>query len=306
MGYQGSEMDNEVKGSGNSYTTEFRQLDPRLGRWLSLDPVVQPWQSPYCSMDNSPIHFNDVLGNVTQIEGRNKRETRKLNRIIKRGNKKSETFREIYQKLSSSDNLYIIRYGSQEVSTPDGGKEEVGTNMTVSGEFDENNPDGAKSIIYFDPRKINKNGFKTNSSNDGKRVNKKDRSLIVLSHEIAHGYLGEIGVGYKPEALIPKRISNPNQTALNPDFFVPNPEYSEEKQNAIKLRNANNTSIYSEVSASIYENAIRLEMGLRLRETYEVGIKTNIALSEPDLTYKAFVNGLAGIVELMILNMKRP
>ncbi|MDD2982853.1 MAG: hypothetical protein PHQ74_05645 [Crocinitomicaceae bacterium] len=37
-GYQGSEKDNEVKGKGNSYTTFFRQLDPRLGRWLTIDP----------------------------------------------------------------------------------------------------------------------------------------------------------------------------------------------------------------------------------------------------------------------------
>jgi RHS repeat-associated protein len=63
FGYQGSEKDNEFKGDGNSYTTEFRQLDPKLGRWLSVDPVIQPWQSSYCSMDDSPISKNDVLGN---------------------------------------------------------------------------------------------------------------------------------------------------------------------------------------------------------------------------------------------------
>ena len=61
-GYQGSEKDDEVSGGGNSYTTEFRQLDPRLGRWFSVDPVFQPWQSPYTSMDNDPICLNDVLG----------------------------------------------------------------------------------------------------------------------------------------------------------------------------------------------------------------------------------------------------
>ncbi len=62
FGYQGSEKDNEVSGEGNSYTTEFRQLDPRLGRWFSVDPVFQPWQSPYTSMDNNPIGLNDVSG----------------------------------------------------------------------------------------------------------------------------------------------------------------------------------------------------------------------------------------------------
>ncbi len=66
-GYQGSEKDNEFKGEGNSYTTEFRQLDPRLGRWMSVDPVFQPWQGSYSSMDNNPLIFNDFSG--TQVLG---------------------------------------------------------------------------------------------------------------------------------------------------------------------------------------------------------------------------------------------
>ncbi|MDA9328727.1 hypothetical protein N9Q76_01225 [Flavobacteriales bacterium] len=61
-GYQGSEKDNEISGDGSSYTTQFRQLDPRLGRWMAPDPVFQPWQSPYTSMDNNPIGLNDVMG----------------------------------------------------------------------------------------------------------------------------------------------------------------------------------------------------------------------------------------------------
>lgn len=63
-GFNGMEKDDEFKRKGNSYTTEFRQLDPRMGRWLSPDPVFQPWQTPYCSMDNNPIRLNDPLGNV--------------------------------------------------------------------------------------------------------------------------------------------------------------------------------------------------------------------------------------------------
>ena len=61
-GYQGSEKDNEVSGGGTSYTTEFRQLDPRLGRWFSVDPIFQPFQSPYTAMDNDPINNTDRLG----------------------------------------------------------------------------------------------------------------------------------------------------------------------------------------------------------------------------------------------------
>ena len=68
-GYQGSEKDNEFKGEGNSYTTEFRQLDPRLGRWLSVDPLFAkfPSKSPYVGIDNNPIYLIDVNGDSTFV-----------------------------------------------------------------------------------------------------------------------------------------------------------------------------------------------------------------------------------------------
>ena len=58
------ELDIEPKGNGNSYTTEFRQYDPRLGRWLSLDPLMAqfPWMSPYVAFDNNPIYYTDPYG----------------------------------------------------------------------------------------------------------------------------------------------------------------------------------------------------------------------------------------------------
>lgn len=69
-GYQGSEMDNEIKNDGNSYTTMNRILDPRIGRWLTIDPVTDPSSSPYNSMDNNPVRFNDVLGLYTEKQAR--------------------------------------------------------------------------------------------------------------------------------------------------------------------------------------------------------------------------------------------
>lgn len=70
-GYQGSEKDDEVKGGNNSYTTYYRQLDPRIGRWLSIDPECQmfPSMSPYISMDNNPISYSDILGDSTITVG---------------------------------------------------------------------------------------------------------------------------------------------------------------------------------------------------------------------------------------------
>jgi RHS repeat-associated protein len=64
-GFNGKEKDDEVKGViGSSYTTEFRQYDSRLGRWLSLDPLMAkyPHQSPYAAFNNNPIYFKDPTG----------------------------------------------------------------------------------------------------------------------------------------------------------------------------------------------------------------------------------------------------
>ncbi len=58
------EMDDEVSGGGNSYTTYFRSYDPRIARWTSLDPLAAsfPHQSPYVAFDNNPIYYTDPSG----------------------------------------------------------------------------------------------------------------------------------------------------------------------------------------------------------------------------------------------------
>jgi len=106
-GYQGSEKDDEVKGEGNSYTTEFRLLDPRLGRWLSIDPLAAqfPWQSPYCSMDNNPMCLNDILGLSADGEPNEDGRTKKwdnlkpitINPVNGAGTYQTENGRFIYQ-----------------------------------------------------------------------------------------------------------------------------------------------------------------------------------------------------------------
>jgi len=60
FGYQGSEKDFDV--NQGAYTTHFRMLDTRLGRWKSTDPITHPWQGSYTSMDNNPINGTDVDG----------------------------------------------------------------------------------------------------------------------------------------------------------------------------------------------------------------------------------------------------
>src|SRR5690554_2802308 len=64
--YQGMEQDPEISGEGNSYTTLYRQYDPRLMRWKSLDPLKDqmPWISPYAMNFNNPLVYNDTDGDI--------------------------------------------------------------------------------------------------------------------------------------------------------------------------------------------------------------------------------------------------
>jgi len=62
FGFNGQERDDEVVGAGNSYTAEFWQYDPRLGRRFNLDPKPVPSISGYACFGNNPIWYSDELG----------------------------------------------------------------------------------------------------------------------------------------------------------------------------------------------------------------------------------------------------
>ncbi|CAN5525407.1 hypothetical protein BH10BAC2_BH10BAC2_25200 [soil metagenome] len=63
-GFNGKENDNEVKDTGNQIDFGERVNDPRIGRWLSLDPLAKkyPGVNPYTYVRNSPIWKYDPDG----------------------------------------------------------------------------------------------------------------------------------------------------------------------------------------------------------------------------------------------------
>lgn len=101
--YNGMEKDPEIKGDGNSYTTYFRQYDPRLGRWTSIDPVVHPWMSPYTAMDNNPILHNDPRGDDVGYE------SKKEKRQVRRKAFFDKEFRATHKERKNSDKMYIYK-----------------------------------------------------------------------------------------------------------------------------------------------------------------------------------------------------
>jgi len=64
FGYSGKEQDNDVKGPGKHYDFDFRLYDPRVGRFLTVDPLdaQEPGLNPYRYCFNSPISAIDPNG----------------------------------------------------------------------------------------------------------------------------------------------------------------------------------------------------------------------------------------------------
>ncbi len=63
-GFAGMELDNEIKGEGNSYDFGARMYDSRVGRWFVADPleIQYPMYSPYSYAANSPMVVMDSDG----------------------------------------------------------------------------------------------------------------------------------------------------------------------------------------------------------------------------------------------------
>jgi RHS repeat-associated protein len=78
LGFNGMEGDDEVKGKGNSYDFGARMLDPRVGRWLSIDKAIQPERSTYSGMHNNPILLFDPNGNDVIVGTWKKKDIRKF------------------------------------------------------------------------------------------------------------------------------------------------------------------------------------------------------------------------------------
>jgi len=193
MGYQGSEKDDEIKGEGDSYTTEFRILDVRLGRWLSVDPEYTAWDNPYMSMSNNPILYNDVAGDVAGDDKKKKED--KVDVADNKDEKKkdpmfsnvSATFQGIKRtqiggnvKLQINDDFTYIQPSSGQRISPD----ESSTLASVEATLSDRRPLFDGSVVLF--RNHTKGDF-------------------LLPGNDVHFGLGnsQVGAGYRAKVVLP-------------------------------------------------------------------------------------------------------
>ena len=97
-GFNGKENDNEVKGEGNQQDYGMRIYDPRLGKFLSVDPIAKdyPELTPFQFASNKPINSIDLDG----------LESKEVYQIFDPGGN------EIYRREYKVDNPYKLGKGT--------------------------------------------------------------------------------------------------------------------------------------------------------------------------------------------------
>ncbi|NIG52803.1 RHS repeat domain-containing protein [Chitinophaga sp. Cy-1792] len=69
-GFNGQEKSDEIKGDGNSYTAQFWEYDPRIGRRWNRDPKPNISLSQYSTFNNNPVLLSDALGDSSVWDNR--------------------------------------------------------------------------------------------------------------------------------------------------------------------------------------------------------------------------------------------
>lgn len=127
FGFNGQEKDNEVAGEGNSYTAEYWQYDPRLGRRFNIDPVRKEWESPYATFRNNPIQLSDPFGDdvIYGDKSSSRKDKRRIRRQVKQRMKHDEEFKTLIEEYKNSKENHLRINDTQEYEIIDGQKRKI-------------------------------------------------------------------------------------------------------------------------------------------------------------------------------------
>ncbi|QHS58040.1 RHS repeat-associated core domain-containing protein [Chitinophaga agri] len=113
-GFNGQEKSSEINGEGNSYTAQFWEYDPRIGRRWNVDPVDLHFQSVYSCLDNNPISYIDPDGLYSTKERAEKMRQRAIDggrdvgEVFYREKQKDYVFNEL--KVEARDGEMIAKF----------------------------------------------------------------------------------------------------------------------------------------------------------------------------------------------------
>lgn len=198
-GYNGMQRDN-AKGVGSGYTTLFREYDPEIARWKSLDPKLKdfPSESPFSAMGNNPIMNTDVLGDEIKILWEGKEYTYRNGRI--------DGMRMIYNGDSFIMKVVYDLNQAQNASYELGRRMSILENSQQVHLIQESDNDN-RNIAYRDDQRSGKSTGSTTEYNPYEsrvlKGNQYRSPVVALTHELlSHGFDADQGTVDYSEVIV--------------------------------------------------------------------------------------------------------
>jgi RHS repeat-associated protein len=191
-GFNGMELDDEVKGNGNSYDFGARLYDPRVSRWLSPDAYESkyPSSTPYNFAVNDPLLFIDPDGNDNVIYLIYHHDNKNSNLENVTAEQIAQEANAMYEKLGVNTRVVVFdesksgKFNGEYMDETDA-VVVVGDNATVAGEAGLNVPSGGLGVA--------RNGTEVAGVSTSFLNKYKDMTHGNISQLIAFGLVHESG-----------------------------------------------------------------------------------------------------------------
>ncbi len=224
-GFNGKENDNDVKGTGNQQDYGMRIYDPRLGKFLSVDPLAKEysWNSTYAFAENDVIRSIDLDGMEKLIVTEHYDRFNNKTRTVFEGIRDIQTKEAVNMRMKSkkdigltTQDVYVVRKnhkGEIFFEGPGGTMNKrqeaiVSSAKREEGEQDDNLPEGTMQQKLVTKRgRFYESAFLNNEKNEFfNKVVLEPRPQVIVPNSLSTGLNNLFVLGITP--ILPGNLNN--------------------------------------------------------------------------------------------------